>query len=573
MEVEFGYLAPLAERVRSVKPRGQAIYEFIEPEKVKAYLPFEHQFVSNLLTQKTVRNWETGGYFIASQTGSGKSTLIMEVIAPVAISRGARILLIVPRVALAMQYKKEIASEYCPEALDELQEEGIRKRTNWGPFDVYVMQSLVKKQEREEIWRKRATYDFVLMDEGHVFLSDSVFVPFTYELFRFLVCEVGRNCKRVYLTATPDIILTEVAEMESKIPGRPLPGRNWAGDFKEEIYLTLYQFKEDYRYLSPRFFEKEETILKRLEELPSNEKAVIFVRSKNQGLRLQKILGGAEKAVYMDAENKMTMERETLSSIINEQSFKPQFLIATRFLDVGVNLKDLKIRTVVLFQRFKEDILQMLGRKRLTSGETVNLYLKVPTRKEVLGEIEEMEEDYQAMMRAQKRYETRTENWSNEIPMPLFLYEKNGKREIGCNHFSYRINEYHRRQLEAYVDGTEDELGFRQTFIRTVLSWFPMHKEAVDIEKEDKALSSLEEELDALLESYLGQELDKKAALELCNHIFCVMKISRRSDQKDNLGLSSLKKAFEQYGIRYGIFNQSRGGKAGIWVVQKGEWK
>ncbi|MDR2024614.1 MAG: DEAD/DEAH box helicase family protein [Hungatella sp.] len=573
MEVKCERLAPLVDRVKAIPPVGNSIYSYIEEERVKAYLPFTHQFVSNLLTKRKVSEWNTGGYFIASQTGSGKSTLIKEVIAPVAIDRGARVLLIVPRVALAMQYKRELALEYCPQVLEELKDPGINKRSSWGPVDVYSLQSLGNGGKREEILKKCSSYDFVLLDEVQAYTVDATFNPLTEEIFRFLICQVGKSCKRVYLTATPDIILEEVAQMEAEVLGRPLPERNLKGDFKEEVYLTLFQFQFDYHYLVPNFFEKEETLFQRLKEISVDEKAVIFVRSKSQGLRLQEKLGGRERAIYMDAANKNATEEEAFSELITENSFKQQFLIATRFLDVGVNLKDFNIKHVAIFHRFKEDVVQMLGRKRIMSKDVVNLYVEVPKYTKLLSEIEQLQESYKELQRVKSRCQYQDSWWYDELPLPLFLCKNKGKQEIRYSMFCFYINKYHTKQLHDYIRGCENEWEYYKKFVQTVLSWFPGHKEAIDLEKAGKNILPLKGEIECFLEPYADKELTREETLGLSNQLLKLMKVDRRPAERESISLANIRNFFQKSGIAYGIYNQSRKGRKGLWVVRKGVWQ
>lgn len=100
MEVEMVRLASLAERVESDERIGVKNYKYYPKERMKVYGPFEHQFVSNLLTKNVIQNWRIGGYFIVSQTGTGKSTLILKELGEIACEKNRRILIITPRVAL-----------------------------------------------------------------------------------------------------------------------------------------------------------------------------------------------------------------------------------------------------------------------------------------------------------------------------------------------------------------------------------------------------------------------------------------------------------------------------------------
>lgn len=572
MIVSCGMIKPLSERLQIEEKENNAIYHYFEEERLKVYLPFANQYVTNVLTKSKVSEWRTGGYFIQAQTGSGKSTLIKDVIAKVASSRGARLLLVVPRVALSMQYKLEFAKEYCSQALEELQDKGIKKRNKWGPVDIFAMQELVNCKTRAEILEYCSDYDFLIIDEVHAFTGDASFNPFTEEILEFLVCQVGKQCKRVYLTATPEIIIEEIVALEAKVSSGSGQEVKEYGFFKEEVWLTFFRFKLDYSYLRPHFFEKEATLLNRLINLSLDEKVLIFVQAKSQGMRLQNELG-SEKAIYMDAENKLTTEEESFSMILKENSYDKQFLIVTRFMDVGVNLKDYNIKHVVIFHKYKEDIIQMLGRKRIMSNDVVNLYIKVPKYTEIVAENERLEEADKEMRRIQSIYQHPGSGWYSDLPIPLFLYMHEGIPEIRSNLFSFYINEYHRMQLCKYINGYGDGWDYYRNFIHVVLSWFPGHREIVDLEKEGRTLTPIKAELEGLLEPYADKELNKDEMLELNNQILELMKITRRSDERSSISMSKIKSGFQKYGVTYIICNQSKNGKTGIWKVERGIWQ
>lgn len=571
MEVFCGCLAPLAERVQNPDIDTNKIYSYFEEEKLKVYAPFSHQFVGKILTQQKIKSWIGGGYCIVSQTGSGKSTLIKETISQIVSERKTRILLIVPRVALAVQYKREFAELYCPQILEELQDKGIKKRSMWGPADIFTMQEVSNSNTRSEILKNRRNYDFVVIDEVHAFTGDASFNPYTEDILRFIVCEVGKRCKRLYLTATPEIILDEIVEIENQITDRPYPGIDMFGRIQAEVMLTFYQFKSNYAYLKPYFFEQEDTIIQHFRALPVNEKGVIFVKSKSQGICLQEKLG-KERALYMDAVNKQTTEEENFSKMIQTNTFNKQFLIVTRFLDVGVNLKDWNIKHMVIFQYFKEDIIQMLGRKRILLNEEVNLYVRIPKCREIELEISQLQNSAIKMGEIRLKYQSTTSALYNELPIPVFLKSDKGHLEMHYNRYSFCINYYHQRQLHKYIEGVDYELKFNEQFKQIVLSWFPNHRAVGNLEKQGSIDISFDEELEATLKPLVGFEMDKERMLEINSKLLDIFKISRRSDQVNQIAMSKLKECFLKFQIPYRIKNLSKKGKNGFWMVERGEW-
>lgn len=475
-------------------------------------------------------------------------------------------MLIVPRVALALQYKRELASIYCPQIFDELQDQGIKKRERFGPVDVFTYHEFVNIQTRQKIEDFEDVYDFLILDEVHAYVGDAGFNPFTEEILTFLICKIGKKCKRLYLTATPEIILEELVEIENKVPERPWPGVDRYGHLKETVNLTMYRFKVDYSYLQPYFFEAEDTVVQHLQSRPSEEKTVIFVRSKAQGIRLQKKLG-LEKAVFLNADNKEGDEEEAFHELLEKQSFSQQFLIATRFLDVGVNLKGWNIRHVVIFHIFKEDVLQMLGRKRMARDEAVNLYIRIPRLGELQSEINRIETENEEMQKIVTRYERKYPGFVNELPKPMFLHFTGDDLEVKNNSFSFGLNDYHISQLKEFVDGFEDGLDYYENLISIVLSWFPGHQKAKNLERKAKTICPVTEQFRDLLEPIVGNEMNKEETVKLSNQILQMLKIPCRSDQHEQMAMKKISDAFKERDIPYEIRNLSKEGKTGVWIV------
>ena len=143
MEVSIVNKLNISDRIDNLQPNWYQIFEDLSDENIRVYGEFMKQYVSNLLTKEKVRAWTENGYVIISQTGTGKSTWVTRTVGEILIDHQTRGLLITPRVALTMQYKLELAKLYCPELLEELTEQGLYRRHEYGCFDVYSFQEFV----------------------------------------------------------------------------------------------------------------------------------------------------------------------------------------------------------------------------------------------------------------------------------------------------------------------------------------------------------------------------------------------------------------------------------------------
>jgi superfamily II DNA or RNA helicase len=124
----------------------------------------------------------------------------------------------------------------------------------------------------------------------------------------------------------------------------------------------------------------------------TDDKWLIFVDSLDSGKKLEDDLKKVIKesdVVFLNAKDyssKKKGKQETYERIIKTSSFPCRILIATSFLDCGINLIDEELRHIVLAAHNKTSFLQMLGRVRLQPENTkIQLYIKAYTKTEISG--------------------------------------------------------------------------------------------------------------------------------------------------------------------------------------------
>ena len=565
MEVSIVNKLNISDRIDNLQPNWYQIFEDLSDENIRVYGEFMKQYVSNLLTKEKVRAWTENGYVIISQTGTGKSTWVTRTVGEILIDHQTRGLLITPRVALTMQYKLELAKLYCPELLEELTEQGLYRRHEYGCFDVYSFQEFVMASKERSVMEKR--YEFILMDEVHAFVGDAVFNPFTERIFRFLLMKVGAKAKRVYLTATPYIILDEIAEIEKEITPIPVPLKTTLGCTRPGIRLTIFRFERDYRYIVPAFFEDEEQILKILEKMPPDKKGLVFVKSRAQGIRWEQRLG-ERKALYLDAENKRKERAEEFQNILKFQKMEQQFLIATRFMDVGVNLKDVELKVVVLFHFYPEDMIQMLGRKRTSDGETVELYIKLPSAAEIrgdLGKIKLSEEEVRkniGFLGSRKYY--------CQFEHPFYVMRKGDDYILHVNGFFMRYLAYRKRFLMECLQDESNSQTFVENLSKKLLSYLPGCSEPIFLDYLQENDEEIRKQAREKLEQWIDQELNRDDTGILSDQLLEIFGETRRPEQKGQIATGKLNGYLKRYGFPYTISNQSKKGKKGIWKIERG---
>lgn len=113
--------------------------------------------------------------------------------------------------------------------------------------------------------------------------------------------------------------------------------------FSSKITAT-YTAEADYSYIeSVSYYTKKDTLLKILDNIPADEKAVVFGDNKE---RLQELNRRYSNSAYLSGDNKET--NPVFSEIVQTEHFECRMLFTTKVLDNGVNLKDKAIKHIII---------------------------------------------------------------------------------------------------------------------------------------------------------------------------------------------------------------------------------
>ena len=439
---------------------------FFSGERYVMGYHFGHHFIGDFLTEEKIRETSCEKpVMIIAQTGSGKSTLVMEKILRLMKETGKRLLILASRTALANQYKQEIAKREMPHLLEELTPVGLNRRTEFGRVEVWTYQHAYYELVKEgQDFRE---FGAVVFDECHYFVQDASFDVFTHEILCLAVKNL-RHCRRFYLTATPDMVADKIIEEEWK---------NWENMFRIPLNLfalpvrspqfLLYEFEADYSYINPIFFRETEEIIDIIRA--SKEKFFICVDSKEVGEMVQNKLG-TEVAEYIDAELKNGEKAEIVRNIISSEKFEKRVLIVTSFLDVGVNLQDEDLHNVVIFSASRTHFVQAIGRKRRKKDENVNLYIKILSSKrlkKLQGRI--MAELKEIGMRINQEYDRRFS--ITQIQFPFFIEKRNGEIQMKYNGFTLSNLKFRYGELERMLDSSTRYESEEEGVAREYLRW------------------------------------------------------------------------------------------------------
>lgn len=292
-------------------------------------------------------------------TGAGKTSAILNVLVPFAQAQGKRVCFVSSRCAINLQFKQRLAKILGEESiLTDYSDDGLRKLETIGPVTILTYHALWQRMNTKGTDLRDV--DLLVFDEVHSLVLDASFVRFTGQLLERIPWFFSQTA-RIYLSATPEPILAQLAFRE---------GRNG---------LNVYQWKSDYSAYKLHFYSGQDDLLAHLRGLPKGEKCLIFVASIKEGKVFHSQLPDSQ---LITAETRR-QDQDRWNRLISDPVLPTQFTIATSTLDAGVSLVDPDLHHIVCCGLDFAALVQQAGRKRLKSGEAINLYIQSPTRKQL----------------------------------------------------------------------------------------------------------------------------------------------------------------------------------------------
>lgn len=534
-------------------------------------LDFDYEgYISDIITKRRIRDWRADTpVFISAQTGKGKTTFVLENILPMLSEWGGKMLIVCSRQALKYQYKHDLARQVAPEMLENFTESGLEKQHSFGLVDVYSYQELDFKKDLE-------SYSIVILDECHYFISDAIFNKSTYRVLHKIL-QTQKTARRIYMTATPDETFPEliagerenldkISLIKSMTGGVPYYSMGCCNKVIDEYlpHSIVYSFKRDYRYLVPFFFSSDERIIQLIQKTPPEEKTIIFVKNKNKGKELEKRFGG--EAEYIDADLKLDEKKDELRSIVVKNTFDKKVLIVTKFLDVGVSLKDPKLKNIVIFTTNKTDVLQMIGRRRrLNKAEKIVLYLYVPKKDEIQKELKSLYYKRAEIVENIRSIGIDLKGRIDDIPFPVYI--DNGRKDF--NRFTLTAIDYlieEKKNLLEYIHGKNEKDSIDNCIAGYYLKWLGMENEKIDnnrwIDKaSDSTVTAIEMIIEPVLDKLLTDEEEwKKIKRELLTLYENHEGVKTRKERKEEgLGVANIRKFFEKTGAVYSVNKKKNG--------------
>jgi hypothetical protein len=375
------------------------------------------KYISDVVTKEEIDKWKLGQrILINSQTGTGKSEFIKNNLYEYCKLLNKKILLMSNRNLLKNQNIADI---------------GIKtdfiKPHNYQEFETKVINGTFI----EELF---SPYTYVVYDEAHYFFSDSQFNQNTD-----LLIEPIKNTPKdkifIFITATSDALL----------------------DYQDK-FDYIYTLPYDYSYIKNIYFytrltNKSHIVESIINNIKDGGKILYFGSNAKDNFNLYKKY---ENSSFICSEGNALHDKcsqETISQIVNDSKFESDILFSTKLLDNGVNLKDEKLKHIIIDMVDPISFIQSLGRKRcMNPKDQINLYIKDYHR----GMIHWIIEGYNKQIREVQKLKdseinlAKYQNWTTQRKLlsRMNAHDKDGYKKYICNLLSFDINRIKNANIE-----------------------------------------------------------------------------------------------------------------------------
>ena len=296
-----------------------------------------NKFISDTINPTEIKKWNLGDrILIHSQTGSGKSFFIKDVLYEYCEKNNKKILLLSNRNLLKNQNQEE---------LSEAQSKIIVLK-NYQTLESSVLSG-------NSLSKLFSDFDYICFDEVHYLLSDSAFNGNTDILLANVKFPIHDKIS-IFLSATPQAILKYNKNFEH-----------------------TYTIEQDYSFIENLYFyNNNEMVENIISNIPQNEKILYFGNALNGFEFSMNKMDSEFICSDNNKEFKRKSSKSTMKEIVTKNEFSCRILFATKVLDNGVNIISPQLKHIIIDMVDPIDVIQCLGRKRISENEKITLYVK-----------------------------------------------------------------------------------------------------------------------------------------------------------------------------------------------------
>ena len=313
------------------------------------------------------QHWEKGRVLLDMGIGRGKNEFIIKRLVSWRIDEMltnmiiGRVLCLCPLKTLHAEMLRRRMEVANAEADDEPTEIAMTYDVLYeSMLEVQTYQHIETKYRNDPTSLKKylAQFKYIVADECHYFTDFS-----SYGINTYLSLEVLQKAEAdhvvIYMSATGEETY-KLLEETAKTP--------------ED---RIYQLPQDYRHIKQKYFYSRENLVMMLKSLPEDEKAVIFVSSGEDLLKMKEIFG--DTAAYYCSENNPKYGKmfNKLTDCIKDRELQKRYLFTTKAFGIGTEIKDRTVKHLYIDQWKPTDIIQSAGRKRpLDADDTCTVYFR-----------------------------------------------------------------------------------------------------------------------------------------------------------------------------------------------------
>lgn len=478
------------------------------------------QYVSEDIQEK-YKEWKEGQMiFLSAHTGAGKTFFILNQLMEFAAISGKRILYLVNRSILKEQLEEQINTE----VRNKLRRNKNIKSENLAEIiEVKLYQTIENECKQNPNYKNQEEYDYIIADEAHYFLEDSMFNTYTQLSYNWIMGK-RYDAVLIFISATIDRMkdyilkdnhIEEIPEEERSKNGAYI----MYGDLDSRDIVKNYRMEADYSYVKVSLLKKIEEITELVEK--DKSKWLIFVDNIEKGKTIEKSLQKKEIDVaFITAESKKDRELLGIVQKVNTiEKYEQRVLIATSVMDNGISIKDFDLRKFIIMAVTQEQFIQMLGRKRMISDtEKLKVYLLLREKEYFRKLFAECKKRQRFISEFEKKYNFKVDNsllLKKILESNVFYqcaknicYMSEGTVKFSdlaieqCDH----LCEYYEKMIKQF----EEEGG--EAFLRQQLKWLGCE----NIEEEISELTkTLFDEICEIIDEYKNRELNVKENEEM----------------------------------------------------------
>lgn len=235
---------------------------------------------------------------------------------------------------------------------------------------------------------KSISFDFIIIDEAHFFIEDSLFNPRTAEIYNYIFKQ-QHNAVKIFMSATCQEILPIICDTVSQLaPTRAQKQLSQDVQFPIKPYVNYYELKQstpktnfkitdiDFKTHLPNIIKQTYVDPETNEIINKDKKWLIFVSSYKRGHELKKTLNKLLNKPktkktditieFINSDSKSSNEQQKFFyDIVNERKFNCNILIATTVFDNGISIEDESVTNVAIDLFDETTTKQCAGRIRI----------------------------------------------------------------------------------------------------------------------------------------------------------------------------------------------------------------